>query len=162
MFGLFIFFKAVGSHALSICPSRAELYDHEAALKIGGMKISTSCDIKNGVDARAWRTCDSLCVFIGMAPDNLKRVKGAERKTVRGGIRRRAPVKSLPLTSIRQISECEGDIFNGWIFLATISRMGIGDAGKAIYWYQPEGSETYRVIYGDLSVKDVTPENLPK
>jgi hypothetical protein len=38
----------------------------------------------------------------------------------------------------------------------------LGDADKAIFWYQPEGSETWRVIYGDLSVKDVAPENLPK
>ena len=38
----------------------------------------------------------------------------------------------------------------------------LGDADKAVFWYRPEGSETYRVIYGDLSVKDVTPENLPK
>ena len=38
----------------------------------------------------------------------------------------------------------------------------LGDADKAIFWYRPEGSETYRVIYGDLTVKDVTPENLPK
>jgi len=38
----------------------------------------------------------------------------------------------------------------------------LGEADKAIFWYQPEGAETYRVIYGDLSVKDVAPENLPK
>ena len=38
----------------------------------------------------------------------------------------------------------------------------LGDAGTAIFWYQPQGSETYRVIYGDLSVKDVAPEDLPK
>jgi len=38
----------------------------------------------------------------------------------------------------------------------------LGDADTAIFWYRPEGSETYRVIYGDLSVKDVAPENLPK
>jgi hypothetical protein len=38
----------------------------------------------------------------------------------------------------------------------------LGDADKAIFWYQPKDSETYRVIYGDLSVKDVAPENLPK
>jgi len=38
----------------------------------------------------------------------------------------------------------------------------LGEADKAIFWYRPEGSETYRVIYGDLSVKDVAPENLPK
>ena len=38
----------------------------------------------------------------------------------------------------------------------------LGDVEKAIFWYRPEGSETYRVIYGDLHVEDVAPENLPK
>jgi len=37
-----------------------------------------------------------------------------------------------------------------------------GDTDTAIFWYQPEGSETYRVIYGDLSVKDVAAEDLPR
>jgi len=37
----------------------------------------------------------------------------------------------------------------------------LGDADMAIFWYQPENSATYRVIYGDLSVKDVAPEDLP-
>lgn len=38
----------------------------------------------------------------------------------------------------------------------------LGDSDKAIFWYRPEGSETYRVIYGDLGVKDIAAENLPK
>jgi hypothetical protein len=38
----------------------------------------------------------------------------------------------------------------------------LGDAGKAIFWYRPKDAKTYRVIYGDLSVKDVAEENLPK
>ncbi len=38
----------------------------------------------------------------------------------------------------------------------------VGDAETAIFWYRPEGSETYRVIYSDLSVKDVAPDNLPE
>jgi len=37
-----------------------------------------------------------------------------------------------------------------------------GDADTAIFWYRPEGAETYRVIYGDLSVKDVAEGDLPK
>jgi outer membrane lipoprotein-sorting protein len=37
-----------------------------------------------------------------------------------------------------------------------------GDAQTPIFRYRPEGSQTYRVIYGDLSVKDVAPEDLPK
>jgi hypothetical protein len=38
----------------------------------------------------------------------------------------------------------------------------LGDAERAIFWYQPKDSPTYRVIYGDLSVKDVAPNDLPK
>ncbi|MGD2095171.1 MAG: zf-HC2 domain-containing protein [Phycisphaerales bacterium] len=38
----------------------------------------------------------------------------------------------------------------------------LGDAGKAVFRYQPEGSSTWRVIYGDLSVKDVAEKDLPK
>jgi hypothetical protein len=38
----------------------------------------------------------------------------------------------------------------------------LGDAETAIFWYQPKDSETWRVIYGDLSVKDVPAEELPK
>ena len=38
----------------------------------------------------------------------------------------------------------------------------LGDAEKIILWYQPQGSDTYRVIYGDLSVKDIATEDLPK
>lgn len=37
-----------------------------------------------------------------------------------------------------------------------------GDADTPIFWYRPKGSKTYRVIYGDLSVKDVSPENLAR
>jgi hypothetical protein len=36
-----------------------------------------------------------------------------------------------------------------------------GDVQTPIFRYRPEGSQTYRVIYGDLSVKDVAPEDLP-
>jgi hypothetical protein len=38
----------------------------------------------------------------------------------------------------------------------------LGEAEKAIFWYQPKGSETYRVIYGDLHVEDVEADQLPK
>ncbi len=42
------------------------------------------------------------------------------------------------------------------------SGVKVGEADKAVFWYLPDGSDTYRVIYGDLSVKDVAAENLPK
>lgn len=38
----------------------------------------------------------------------------------------------------------------------------LGDAETAVFWYQPEGSNTYRIIYGDLSVKDAASTDLPK
>jgi len=37
-----------------------------------------------------------------------------------------------------------------------------GDANTAVFLYRPKGSDTYRVIYGDLSVEDSAPEDLPK
>jgi outer membrane lipoprotein-sorting protein len=38
----------------------------------------------------------------------------------------------------------------------------LGEADKAVFWYKPRGSKTYRVIYGDLSVREVLPQDLPK
>ena len=38
----------------------------------------------------------------------------------------------------------------------------LGTADKPIFWYRPRGAKTYRVIYGDLHVADVAPENLPE
>ncbi|UCD53196.1 MAG: hypothetical protein JSW27_11240 [Phycisphaerales bacterium] len=37
-----------------------------------------------------------------------------------------------------------------------------GDAETPIFWYRPEGAETYRIIYGDLSIVDVARGDLPK
>ncbi|MBN2020878.1 MAG: hypothetical protein JW749_11725 [Sedimentisphaerales bacterium] len=37
-----------------------------------------------------------------------------------------------------------------------------GDADTAIFWYRPAGSQTYHVIYGDLSIEDVDEQDLPQ
>ena len=37
----------------------------------------------------------------------------------------------------------------------------LGDADTAVFWYKPKGAETYKVIYGDLTIKDVAGEDLP-
>jgi outer membrane lipoprotein-sorting protein len=60
----------------------------------------------------------------------------------------------------------------GWIFFRLLKHendwnyvgkdVKLGDAESPVCWYRPDGSETYRVIYGDLSIKDVAPEDLPK
>ena len=38
----------------------------------------------------------------------------------------------------------------------------LGEKDKPVFWYRAKTSKTYCVIYGDLSVKDVAPEDLPK
>lgn len=36
-----------------------------------------------------------------------------------------------------------------------------GDAETPVFWYKPRGSQTWRVIWGDLHVEDTAEENLP-
>jgi outer membrane lipoprotein-sorting protein len=55
-----------------------------------------------------------------------------------------------------QIQESQGQ----WKY--TGAGVKLGDTSKVVFWYQPQGSQTYRVIYGDLSVKDIAAEDLPK
>ena len=93
-----------------------------------------------------------------------------------------ATMQQMPLlvqkVTAMQVSKEKGtqigmSFAKGMLFHQKISTQGIdwnyagagvklGDASKAIFWYQPQGSATYRVIYGDLSVKDEAPEDLPK
>lgn len=42
------------------------------------------------------------------------------------------------------------------------SGVKLGDDKTPIFWCRPKDSNTYRVIYGDLSVKDVDADNLPR
>jgi hypothetical protein len=49
---------------------------------------------------------------------------------------------------------------DGWHYAG--AGVKLGDAATAIFWYQSSGSDTYRVIYGDLSAKDVAEKDLPK
>ena len=47
-----------------------------------------------------------------------------------------------------------------WRYLG--SGVRLGEADKPVFWYRPDDSQYYRVIYGDLSVEDVSPLDLPK
>jgi hypothetical protein len=90
-------------------------------------------------------------------------------------------MKQMPLlvqkVSAMQVSEEKGtqigmSFAKGMLFHQKLESQGqwhyagagvkLGDAKKPVFWYRPQGSATYRVIYGDLSVKDVAPEDLPK
>jgi len=37
-----------------------------------------------------------------------------------------------------------------------------GDRDKIVFWYKPRGTDTYRAIFGDLRVEEVTREQLPQ
>jgi outer membrane lipoprotein-sorting protein len=37
----------------------------------------------------------------------------------------------------------------------------LGEKDKPVYWYQPEAGKPYRVVYGDLSLRDVDKDKLP-
>jgi hypothetical protein len=37
----------------------------------------------------------------------------------------------------------------------------LGDEERIVCWYKLKGSDIYRVVYGDLSVRDIAPEDLP-
>jgi len=63
-------------------------------------------------------------------------------------------------------------LMRGFLFVQSLSNDGIdwhyaganatlGDATTPVFWHRPEGSATYRVIYADLSILDVTPDELP-
>ncbi|KPK45217.1 MAG: hypothetical protein AMJ65_00400 [Phycisphaerae bacterium SG8_4] len=76
-----------------------------------------------------------------------------------------------------QISEEQGtqigmSFARGLMFHQTLENQGgewhyagagvkVGEADTPIFWYRPQGQLTYRVIYGDLSIKDLEAKDLP-
>ncbi len=62
-------------------------------------------------------------------------------------------------------------MFDGMLFASTLpvgsfryagQNVPFGDPETPIFWYQPQGASQYRVIYADLSVKSVSPDELPR
>jgi hypothetical protein len=62
-------------------------------------------------------------------------------------------------------------MFRGMAFMGTVpsgayryagQNVSFGDPATPIFWYQPQGSATWRVIYADLRVAEVAPQDLPK
>ncbi len=47
----------------------------------------------------------------------------------------------------------------GWHYVGKEVRLG--EAGKPVFWYQPQGSPKARVIYGDLHIGEASPKDLP-
>jgi hypothetical protein len=62
-------------------------------------------------------------------------------------------------------------MYRGLLFVAGLpadawryagQNVAFGDPATPIFWYQPAGSSTWRIIYADLHVVDATAEQLPK
>ncbi len=121
---------------------------------------STEADFIEGLRLRAemfgaGRFPDSLALedYLKQVPDIIKRVEKLNLST-------------------EQNAELEKKMGAHLLFLRFFKGEGkwyyrgqgvkLGEADKPIFWYRPKGSETYRVIYGDLHVADVARENLPE
>jgi len=62
-------------------------------------------------------------------------------------------------------------MFKGLMFVAALpesshwryagEKVQFGSTDTPIFWYRPVGSQTYRVVYGDLHVQECLPEDLP-
>ena len=75
----------------------------------------------------------------------------------------------LPAEEIMQLGT---RMARGYLFLHFLARgvgyeyrgkgVKLGDGATAVFWYRPDGSATYRVVYGDLRAEDVAPEDLPE
>ena len=68
------------------------------------------------------------------------------------------PFRLTVLTT--QTSPCASQLTRGMMFLkmkrAKYTGRGVklGDAESIVYWWTPEGKETFRAIYGDLAVRN--------
>jgi len=80
--------------------------------------------------------------------------------------------KAPPPSSTEEALAGARDITNGSAFILFFPGEGkwtyrgkgvrLGETETPIFWYRPKGSETYRVIYGDLHVENVHSEDLPE
>lgn len=94
--------------------------------------------------------------YIGGRPltDEVKAKCLAEVERIKGWSEEEANASSLGCAFIEQLPEGSDYQYVG-------EDVKLGDAGKAVCWWKPAGSSTYRVVYGDLSIRDVAPEDLP-
>ena len=102
----------------------------------------------------------------GAFPDTI----GTEAYMKQAGVLgHKIPTLDIPDSEKEQVG---GQFGKGMIFLQNFEFGGkwgyagkgvkLGDADKVVLWYQPEGSDAYRAIYGDLRAADIAQENLPK
>lgn len=84
--------------------------------------------------------------------------KGLTREQWEGGVRQQRMAELQPMTSaLGFVWTMQPE--NDWHYAGR--GVKLGEAEKAIVWYRPTGADNYRVIYGDLSVRETRPDALP-
>ena len=96
----------------------------------------------------------------------------ANRKTHRNQIKRSDPFRlTLAEQKVYDTFSHPGRYFPVQRFAALVAGdswhyagkgVKLGDKTAPVCWCKPKDSKTYRVVYGDLSIKDVAEEDLPK
>ncbi len=121
---------------------------------------STEADFIEGLRLRAQmfgdgRFPDSLALedYMKQVPDIIKKVEKLKLSTEQNAeLEKKIGAHLLFLRFFKG----EGK----WYYRGKGVKLGATDT--PIFWYRPRDSKTYRVIYGDLHVTDVAPENLPE
>ncbi len=104
----------------------------------------------DGETARLAPDVDAVNAVLKKGPKNLT---WAEQK-IWDDIRAGGRMPSMLVSDF--IDDTAGE---SWMYLG--KGVKLGDKDRIVCWYRPKGSKTYRVVYGDLSVKDVAPADLP-
>ncbi|MBM4024739.1 MAG: hypothetical protein FJ280_04940 [Planctomycetes bacterium] len=121
---------------------------------------STEADFIEGLRILAERYGDSQFPDSVALEDFMKRIPQMQEKEKQFKL---SPEEDADLTSKIQKHILFLRFYKGegkWYYRG--QGVKLGEADKAIFWYRPKDSATYRVIYGDLHVEDATPENLPE
>ncbi|MBN2136399.1 MAG: hypothetical protein JW720_01190 [Sedimentisphaerales bacterium] len=147
-----------------------DLPDSDISMEIpeGYTKDAVQFDLSNAAEQDL---VDSLRIWAeivrdGTFPETIGTEQYMKSVAVLGG---KIPQLDMPDSEKEQLGFKFG---KGMIFLQKFEMGGkwgyagkgvrLGDGGKVILWYQPEGAKAYRAIYGDLRAADVAEEDLPK
>ena len=139
-----------------------EVPDGYVVQQAGGIDFKESSESGFIETLRIW----AEIIEDGQFPDNI-----SLEDVVKIGPKFDKELKRLNLTEEQQI-DIATRMGQGLVFIRLFKGQGqwhyagkgveLGDGNTPIFWYQPKKSETWRVIYGDLTVEDVAPEDLPK
>ena len=94
--------------------------------------------------------------YIGGRPltDEVKEKCQADVKKIEGWSEEDAHKSSLGCAFIEQLPKG-----SDWQYIG--EDVKLGDATRVICWWKHPGSSTYRAVYGDLSIRNVAPKDLP-